>query len=78
MVYRGHVENGVIQLDDAVTLPNGTEVRVEVVVPAPAEKSEEEIPTLYERLRPIIGAIKDSPPDASVNIDHYLYGHPKK
>ncbi|MGO9115925.1 MAG: hypothetical protein ACLP9L_42505 [Thermoguttaceae bacterium] len=34
--------------------------------------------SLYEQLKPIIGAAKDLPPDASVNVDHYLYGHPKK
>jgi len=33
--------------------------------------------SLYERLRPVIGAAKCLPPDASVNVDHYLYGHPR-
>ncbi len=30
MVYRGHVANGVIQLDEPVALPEGAEVRVEL------------------------------------------------
>ena len=30
MTYRGHVENGVIQLQDSVILPEGAEVRVEL------------------------------------------------
>ena len=30
MVYRGHVANGVIHLEDSVVLPEGAEVRVEV------------------------------------------------
>jgi antitoxin HicB len=34
--------------------------------------------SLYDRLKPVIGAAKDWPPDASINVDHYLYGHPKK
>jgi hypothetical protein len=34
--------------------------------------------SLYDRLKPLIGAAKDLPPDASINVDHYLYGHPKK
>ena len=30
MTYRGHVENGVIQLQGSVVLPEGAEVRVEL------------------------------------------------
>lgn len=33
MTLRGHVRNGVIVLDDATKLPEGTEVRVETVPP---------------------------------------------
>ena len=29
MVYRGHVEKGVVVLDDSVTLPEGLEVKIE-------------------------------------------------
>ena len=32
MVYRGRVENGAIRLEDSVILPEGAEVRVEMVV----------------------------------------------
>ena len=78
MVYRGHVENGLIQLEGSVTLPEGIEVRVETVPPAPCGESERGGLSLYERLKPVIGAAKGLPPDASVNVDHYLYGHPKK
>jgi len=34
--------------------------------------------SLYERLKPVIGMAKGLPPDAAQNVDHYLYGHPKK
>ncbi len=34
--------------------------------------------SLAERLAPFIGKAKGLPPDASVNIDHYLYGLPKR
>ena len=78
MVYRGHVENGAIQLEGSFVLPEGTEVRVEVVVPSPIAEAEEGGLSLYERLKPVIGVIKDWPSDASANVDHYLYGHPKK
>ena len=78
MVFRGHVENGAIQLEGAVLLPEGAEVRVEVVVPASGREPQPGGVSLFERLKPLIGAAKDLPPDASVNVDHYLYGHPKK
>jgi hypothetical protein len=78
MVYHGHVENGLIRLEGSVTLPEGIEVRVETVSPAPGVESNEGGLSLYERLRPVIGAAKGLPADASVNVDHYLYGHPKK
>ena len=78
MVYQGHVENGAIRLQDSVVLPEGAEVRVEIVAPADQRKSRQGRVNLYDRLKPLIGAAKDLPPDASVNVDHYLYGHPKK
>lgn len=80
MVYRGHVKDGVVVLDDPCDFPDGAEVEVQPVVHAkpPPEGDRENIPSLYERLKPIIGAAKGLPPDASINVDHYLYGHPKK
>jgi hypothetical protein len=78
MVYQGHVENGTIRLKDSVVLPEGAEVRVEVVSPADHCERREARVSLYDRLKPLIGAAKDLPPDASINVDHYLYGHPKK
>lgn len=77
MTYHGHIEDGKVVFDAAPGLPNGTQVVVSVV-PAPVKAEEREIPTLYERMKPVIGIATDLPPDASQNIDHYLYGHPKK
>jgi hypothetical protein len=34
MVYRGHIQHGVVVLDDATTLPDGTPVEVRVEQPA--------------------------------------------
>jgi hypothetical protein len=78
MVVSGHVINGTIVLDGAVVLPEGA--AVQVTVPAePAPKSDEgKIPTLLERYKDFVGVIDDLPPDASVNLDHYLYGTPKR
>ena len=75
MVIQGHVENGKIVLDEEVPLAEGMKVRIELLTTAAAEADEStEAPTLYERLKPIIGIVKDLPPDASERIDEYLYG----
>jgi len=78
MVYRGHVVNGLVKLDESVQLPEGAEVRVELVVSSQESSVEPEVPTLYERLRSLVGVAKGLPPDMSVNVDHYLYGSPKR
>jgi len=72
MTYRGHVENGVVVLDQAVPWPDGTPVNVE-----PVGKEESESP-LSEVLLRYAGKAKGLPPDASRNLDHYLYGAPKR
>ncbi|HEY3392400.1 MAG TPA: hypothetical protein VGK58_06825 [Lacipirellulaceae bacterium] len=79
MTISGHVENGQIVLDEAVQLTEGMKVRIELLTTC-SEKSEEnqQIPTLYERLKPVIGAVKDWPSDFARNHDHYLHGQPKK
>jgi len=78
MSYRGHVRNGVVVFEGSVSLPEGTPVTVDVSSAPRDEQAEEEIPTLYERLEPFIGQAHGLPPDASVNLDHYLYGVPKQ
>jgi len=79
MMYHGHVENGRIILDDSVALPDGLKVEVMVRHPQPPPAdSNEEASTLYERLKPAIGTAKGLPADAARNVDHYLYGHPKR
>lgn len=77
MTYNGHIENGHVVFDGPPGLPDGTPVVVTVVEKS-AKEPEREIPTLYERLKPFIGTVEGMPEDASQNIDHYLYGHPKK
>jgi predicted DNA-binding antitoxin AbrB/MazE fold protein len=61
MVYRGYVENGVIRLDDSVALPEGAKVRVEILPPTAARETEVTGLSLFERLKPLIGAAKDLP-----------------
>jgi hypothetical protein len=79
MTYRGKVKNGVVVLSRRASLPEGTTVMVR---PLPgkgaARKRRSRVPTLYEGLKPFIGMAKGLPPDASLNVDHYLYGAPKR
>ncbi len=78
MSYRGHVKNGVVVIDDAVRLPEGAAVAVDLVDGPVAMAEQEEGPTLLERLEPVIGIATGLPPDASTNVEHYLYGHPRR
>lgn len=78
-------ENGTFSLVGPVDLPEGTPVRLTVtpaltdaVESAPPETEAEEIPTLYERMKPFIGIIDDLPSDYAEQHDHYLYGTPKR
>ena len=78
MTYRGRIENGVVVLDDPAGLPEGTEVSVRAVKRrSRGPKREDGKPSLYERMKPFIGMAEGLPPDASANVDHYLYGAPK-
>jgi hypothetical protein len=62
-------------VEPPIPLPDGTVVEVTVASNSITEDSTQ---TLHDRLKSVIGVVEDMPEDASVNIDHYLYGHPKK
>jgi hypothetical protein len=70
MTYRGHVEGGVVVLDEPVRLPDGTQVKVE-----PLEQPSR--PTLAEQFADIIGAAPDLPEDMAENHDRYIHGAAK-
>ena len=79
MVYRGHVKDGRIELDEQVCLPEGVQVEVSIAEKSPPQTGRDDSgPSLYERLKPVVGIAQGLPPDASINVDHYLYGHPKQ
>ncbi len=79
MTYRGRVRNGVVILDDPVSLPEGAEVWVDLrTVLADGGPTKPREPTLGEKLLKYAGCITDLPPDSARNLDHYLYGTPKK
>lgn len=68
MGFVGKVTNGTVVLPPGANIPEGTPVRVEPIVPQ----------TLAERLKDLIGTVRDLPPDWAENHDHYLHGAPKK
>jgi hypothetical protein len=78
MVYRGHVENGTIRLEPPLTLPEGAEVEVHVLQETAQQEGKSDVPSLYEQLKDFVGKAEGLPPDASINLDHYLYGLPKR
>ena len=81
MTYLGYCENGVIKLDGGVTIADGSMVRVEVLSPrdVPAEGAAETVgPSLLDRMKDFVGSAQNLPADAASNVDHYLYGLPKK
>ena len=79
MTYRGRVQDGMVVLDEPAAMANGTVVSVHPLRKAKRPSGEAEPrPSLYERLKPIIGKAKGLPADFSVNHDHYLYGTPKQ
>lgn len=84
MVLRGKIKNGKVVLDNRKKLPEGTEVEVRPVKrpkklgKAKGTKLKVQPKSLAERLKNVIGKAKNLPPDASVNVDHYLYGLPKR
>ena len=78
MTYQGRVRNGVVVLDGKVRLPEGVAVEVVLSEPTPSAAPGEAIPTLYERLKEVVGAVKGLPPDFARNHDYYIHGCPGK
>jgi len=78
MVYQGTIHNGVVVFENGVQLPEGTAVRVELIKedrPQEKQAPKNDIDIVFR-----MGdyAIDTGIPDLGVNIDHYLYGHPKQ
>jgi len=91
MVYRGHVRNGRIELDDPVGLPEGAKVELNVVTSEssgedtrskPVDAAERTL-SLEEEIDRIMADVPESewaklPPDLSDQLDHYIYGTPRQ
>jgi hypothetical protein len=75
MVYQGTVQNGVVILPAGVQLPEGSPVRVELIKDDQPQMKRAPKDDILFRMHEF--AVDTGIPDLSVNIDHYLYGHPK-
>jgi hypothetical protein len=49
MVYDGHIEKGVVVVNDPVYLPKGTQVKVEILPLAVEDASDDAMLTLYDQ-----------------------------
>ena len=70
MSYKGIVKNGQVTLPPEATLPEGGEVVVEIVPPAPMAEFAAELLKLSK--------VREWPADMALNHDHYLHGAPRK
>jgi hypothetical protein len=75
MTYRGRVTSkGMVLLDDPKGLREGTLVTVR---PSNGKEKPRRKSKQLSILK-LAGKVRGLPGDASRNIDHYLYGHPKR
>ncbi len=81
MNYKGIVQNGVIEVEGGVRLPEGAAVQIELAVEEPAAKQDGE-PTIWQKLAELGRWAEtiptDLPEDLAANHDHYLHGTPKR
>lgn len=76
-------DHGVLRPVEPLALPEGARVHLRVeeeseVKQADEDRPEAELPTLLERMKDFVGTVDNLPPDSSINLDHYLYGTPKR
>jgi len=79
MSFRGHVQGGIVVLDEPHALPEGAEVRVELLsgdLEPPLVDQEGQ--TLGQKLLKYAGRVSGLPADLAQNHDHYLHGTPKR
>jgi len=75
------VKDGVIVPDEPIGIENGVRVFFEIRVNTSDETSRECPPTnpsITQLLSRFAGKAQTLPEDAAENLDHYLYGLPKK
>ena len=69
MSFKGLIKNGQITVPPETTLPEGAEVRIEVVLPEPMADFAAELLKLAKA--------RDWPTDMARNHDEYLHGAPR-
>lgn len=78
MVYHGRVKNGIIVLDSGARLPEGAEVRVDVMSNGEKPKESASPDTVWDDLLNLAGTARDLPENFSRQHDHYIFGTPKR
>ena len=79
MTLHGQIRNGHVVLDKSGALPEGTEVTVRPVLGRAKLGKRPKKPVKGKRkIMRFAGKAKGLPGDAARNLDHYLYGHPKR
>jgi len=68
MSFEGTIVNGIVVLDEPISLPEGTRVDV--------QPKDEEPPLAF--LLKYAGRIKDMPADFALEHDHYIHGAPRR
>ena len=61
--------------DEPADLPEGARVRCVVIVEDRDAQAPDSQKPFHAGLLKFAGVIKDAPPDAAKNLDHYIYGH---
>lgn len=74
MVYRGLVKGGVVVFEGHAVPPEGSHVKIE---PLDETRPNPDVMKLRKTLLKFAGSVPDLPADASINLKHYLHGHPK-
>jgi hypothetical protein len=79
MTLHGQIKNGLVVLDDSQALPEGTEVTVRpILAKAKSGRKLKKPKKTNRKIMRFAGKAKGLPADAARNLDHYLYGHPKR
>ena len=78
MTYQGTIQNGVVVFPSGISLPEGATVTVQLdSQPSASQPAKIDPSQLDQVFRMGELAVDTGIPDLSVNINHYLYGHPK-
>lgn len=82
MTYQGTVQNGVIQIEGGICLPEGTTVQIEVAQKVSSSGTADQELTAGQKLAELARKYQnlpcELPEDLAKNHDHYLYGLPKR